>query len=499
MPTGIQPPGRVIWYNDGDDLTSVAFGQKTLWNARDPGGTPLPERFASPQDLINLRLTGIAKTPADTISYCGLFVWPCWQLPRERTAALGEDPLRAIVDFTHDCGKEFFFNLRMNDCHSSGQHWRGPAYWEPFRMAHLDCLQSTIPPAELASRYLPWIRGEASVYPLQEVLERRGGGNRDVQSWAAYDYAKPEVRSYFLDCIRTACERYDLDGIDLDWLRAPYFFRFGEERRRLPLMNDFVRRAAETIREVARSKGKRITIAMRVPDTPIRALEVGLDVGTWLASGWIDLLIAGNGLSVFSAPLAPWQELARPNKVPVYACVSRSAQGLADPALFRGACQRQWAQGAHGLYLFNHFIPDEYGWIDEVARSSSLNALPLAYALDAGTPFFENGTVELGPLPLDFSDLTAPLMHSFSIEIPEWPRTRLKGALAVKWRAAPPAQGILWELNGELVGPLDPLPDGAIRFGVHALRAGANELRVTVPPAQRGLILEAVKVTLDPS
>ncbi len=162
-------------------------------------------------------------------------------------------------------------DLRMNDCHSSGRQWQGPVWWEPFRLRNRHLLQSTISAEAWEKDYLPWIRGESTVYPLQAVLDRRGGSNRDVQSWAAFDYARAEVREYFAGLVREACERYDVDGIDLDWLRMPFFFRFGEERRNVPLMNDFVRRVADIVRAAGRRRGRPIVLAMRVPDSPERA------------------------------------------------------------------------------------------------------------------------------------------------------------------------------------------------------------------------------------
>jgi len=36
------------------------------------------------------------------------------------------------------------------------------------------------------------------------------------------------VRKHYLDTLREACRRYDLDGIELDWLRSPVLFRHRE-------------------------------------------------------------------------------------------------------------------------------------------------------------------------------------------------------------------------------------------------------------------------------
>ena len=194
----------------------------------DNDNAPLTERFGSVQEFLDLRMSALHDSPVDTISYCGVFTWPVWEFPRDRISALAR--IRSSGSWISRTPVERSFSSTcMNDCHSSGRNWQGPVWWEPFRLRNRHLLQATISAEAWEKDYLPWIRGESSVYPLQAVLDRRGGSNRDVQSWAAFDYARAEVREYFVGLVREACERYDVDGIDLDWLRMPFFFRFGED------------------------------------------------------------------------------------------------------------------------------------------------------------------------------------------------------------------------------------------------------------------------------
>ena len=492
---------RIIWNNDGDDLRMVAFGVNHLWNARDNDAAPLTDRFGSVKEFLDLRMSALRDLPVDTISNCGVFTWPVWDLPRDRISVLGEDPMKHVVEFAHASGKECFFNLRMNDCHSSGRRWQGPVWWEPFRKRNLHLLQSKIPLEELEKLYLPWIRGESSIYPLQSVLDRRGGGDRDLQSWSALDYAQPEVRDYFVGLVRQACERYDIDGIDLDWLRAPFFFRFGEERRKVPVMNDFVRRVAETVRASGRRRGRPIALAMRVPDSLERALEIGLDVATWIAEGWVDLLVAGNGLTSAPAPLSAWIGLAAPRNVPVYGCVSRSAPGLSDPAAFRGACHQRWANGATGIYFFNHYISSEFGTIADAADPARLATLTKTYAVDSSFSGAQNGTVHSGPLPLDFSACSAEASTELLLEIPEELRGAKAMRVSVQWRGANVEARTRWLANGSEMHFAGRGAPGVLEYDGMGLKAGVNRLRVTVAlgssPEAAGLLLEAVRVTVD--
>src|SRR3954469_25166684 len=95
--TAAQPPAgaaaartrrRIIWNNDGDDLRFVAFGRPKLWAAHVADKILLPERFTSARQFLDLRMSALREHPVDTISYCGVFNWPAWEMPRERIAAL---------------------------------------------------------------------------------------------------------------------------------------------------------------------------------------------------------------------------------------------------------------------------------------------------------------------------------------------------------------------------------------------------------------------------
>src|SRR5512137_780366 len=59
-------------------------------------------------------------------------------------------------------------------------------------------------------------------------------------TWSAFDYAKEEVRKLRLDFIGHMCEKYDWDGIELDYCRFRRYFRVGEEEKNAYIMTDFI-------------------------------------------------------------------------------------------------------------------------------------------------------------------------------------------------------------------------------------------------------------------
>ena len=102
-----------------------------------------------------------------------------------------------------------------------------------------------------------------------------------VQNWAV-----PEVRAQKFALIRELCENYDLDGLDLDFLRTYSYFRLEEtpvEQRRV-IMTGFVREVRALLDQTARN-GKRRWLCARVP-CHLPALDVlGLDLKALVAAG----------------------------------------------------------------------------------------------------------------------------------------------------------------------------------------------------------------------
>lgn len=57
----------------------------------------------------------------------------------------------------------------------------------------------------------------------------------------ALDYAHPEVRDYYRALVVEVLQRYDLDGLELDFMREPYLFAPGQEQAGAALLLDWLR------------------------------------------------------------------------------------------------------------------------------------------------------------------------------------------------------------------------------------------------------------------
>jgi hypothetical protein len=76
--------------------------------------------------------------------------------------------------------------------------------------------------------------------------------------------------------------RNDADGVDLDFLRHPLYFKPGEEHANRHLMTDLIGKIRKALDEVGKDRGRRLKLCVRVL-APLEACEaIGLDVRTWL-------------------------------------------------------------------------------------------------------------------------------------------------------------------------------------------------------------------------
>ena len=178
----------------------------------------------------------------------------------------------------------------------------------------------------------------------------------------ALDYAHPEVRAYNLAFISELLERYDVDGLELDWLRFPFFLKDGRELADAPLLTEFVRAAKRLVGAAAKRRGHAVCLGVRVPTRIEKALATGLDVRAWTKEELVDWIVPCNqwGSPDFALPVAAWKQLAGP-KVKI-------VPGLDFNIMFEGQSRRPLAyceyaayatrvyeRGADGVYLFNLF------------------------------------------------------------------------------------------------------------------------------------------------
>jgi glycosidase len=94
---------------------------------------------------------------------------------------------------------------------------------------------------------------------------RRGGYCAEASIDRAFDYGKQDVRDYHFGLIQELVARYDMDGLELDWMRFPWHFRPGYELEDGVLLTEWLREVSRFVRGHSGTSGRKTRLAVRVP------------------------------------------------------------------------------------------------------------------------------------------------------------------------------------------------------------------------------------------
>lgn len=180
------------------------------------------------------------------------------------------------------------------------------------------------------------------------------------EGWAnGLDYAEKPVRDRMVALIREAVTRYDADGVELDLIRFPFYFREGSERANAPLLTEVVRAVREICDEASRRRGRPMKIAVRLLPDPKRAEKMGADVGVWAREGLVDAVIVCNmfGSIEYDYHFADWRKLLG-DQVRLIAGTDNGIAENGERRILNLGEYRHWVGlmrkgGADGIYFFN--------------------------------------------------------------------------------------------------------------------------------------------------
>jgi hypothetical protein len=187
--------------------------------------------------------------------------------------------------------------------------------------------------------------------------------------WSLVDFEHPDVEPRIVAIIEEVLRNYAVDGVELDFLRAPFYFRTTYEGKpatdkQVEVLTRLVASVRKMVLAESERQGKPFLLAARVPVTKGRCRYVGIDIAGWLSAGLIDVLAISGGYVAFDQPAEELIGLGHRHDVPVYPCLSlsgllyRPPRGKGEPqppAAWNGAAARFWEAGADGIYCFNLF------------------------------------------------------------------------------------------------------------------------------------------------
>ena len=366
---------RVIFNNDGDDIW--AKGADTV------------DKFLA------LRHTPLLGTHVDSIFYSTTQSFNFFthqsqvaEVFRSRVGSFANnnlakfleqdtDGLRMSSQFARKHGLETIWTLRMNDIHD--------AFTPPFRPK--------------------W--KQADPRRIMSTLAEGQKHNDRRSLWSLVDFEHPDVEPRLLEIIREVLQNYPVDGVELDFLRAPFYFRSTFEGRpataaQTALLTRLVRNIRQVVLQESARQGKPFLLTARVPATLKHGRQIGIDTGAWLEEKLLDTMSLGGGYITFDLPIKGMVTLAKKHNVPVYPCLSQSGLMYRSPRgksrkqpaeSWLGAASRLWHDGASGIYVFNLFpgpgTPADRDYarkiLSRIGSRETLTSRPLQYAIsDAG-------------------------------------------------------------------------------------------------------------------
>lgn len=236
-----------------------------------------------------------------------------------------DDAFAVVIPRCRELGLSPWVSLRMNDHHYTGDRTRvSPLFFD------------------------------------HPELRMHGGKGR-------FNYARPEVREHYLKLAAEVLQRYDADGLELDWIRTAGVFEDNEIERGRGILTDFVRSVRGLTRAAAERLGHPVRLAVRVPATPEFSQGLGYDAVAWAREGIVDMIIPADYWSGFAdMPVEDWREQIGPagrqcRIVPftatTYACTKKGFMMSRNLAAMRGFAASVLDRGGDGVYLFNNFQP----------------------------------------------------------------------------------------------------------------------------------------------
>lgn len=207
--------------------------------------------------------------------------------------------------------------------------------------------------------------------------------------WPLLNWAIPEVVEHKFALIEELCKTYDFEGLQLDFIRHPNYFRQNEttSSQRKKIMADFVLRVRKML-DANKFNGKRRWLCARVPCFTAVYDSLGIDLKEFSKAG-VDMVVLSpfyftqqhTDLKTIKEQIpdvAVYMELTQTSvlgeKIGPYYQVTRFNTDVD----FYTSAHQAYSQGADGISLFNFvYYRPSMPWKDSYKTMVELNGGPL--------------------------------------------------------------------------------------------------------------------------
>ncbi|WP_432799938.1 hypothetical protein [Poriferisphaera sp. WC338] len=264
----------------------------------------------------------------------------------------GGDMVKVLVETCREYGLSPFVSFRMNDGHYLRWDYKRP------------------PPSGYHTLSKFYVE-HAPEYCIGDKFE-----GEQLDSWDArvQNWSIPEVRQYKLSLIEELCKNYDLDGIELDFMRHASYFDLSKttSEERKAIMSDVIRSIRTYLDN--NSHGNRRKLCVRIPAFISDHDRIGLDVKKWAEAG-VDMFNISSHYFLCQQTDLPQMVKMAPNKAFYLEMThttrtgkvfnSKSYDGFtirrSTETQFYTAAHLAYSRGAQGVSTFNFQYYREFG------------------------------------------------------------------------------------------------------------------------------------------
>jgi hypothetical protein len=217
-----------------------------------------------------------------------------WQNERDIMDSLhrqGIDYLPHLIQRAHAQDLMFVASFRMNDTHikSYPDHLWASTFWK-----------------------------EHQHYRIWDATEGKSYYN------AALDYSFPEVRNRYRDAVAEVVGMYDVDGIELDFTRSPYFFQPFEAWDKRAILTGFVHEIGAVLEQRGKARGRPLTLIARVACADRALTTAGLDLATWIERRLVHAVVISGLSNDYNQDIGTWRALCQSAGVRLYPAVEKT-------------------------------------------------------------------------------------------------------------------------------------------------------------------------------
>ncbi|MFI4910060.1 MAG: hypothetical protein ACIAQZ_00185 [Sedimentisphaeraceae bacterium JB056] len=260
----------------------------------------------------------------------------------KKLAAEGNEPYDVIINALKDKGVTAVSNIRMNDHHGS------QAYWTPWQREHIEWSLSK----DTGER--TW----AAIGALKQM-----------------DYAVKEVREYRLAIIGEILEKFNVDGLQLDFARTSPFLS-EPKMENAEYLTEYIVETRALLDRFAKRRNTKMLLGVIVPWDMTFCKKEGLDVERWIKEGLVDYVCPSEWhYSDWNMPIEKWSDIVEGTDCKLYPMyLGEVAPWRAGKWLFqrgqtpllennaklngpliRSLAQNAYSQDADGMMFYNFY------------------------------------------------------------------------------------------------------------------------------------------------